>query len=101
MVLGVLSLHFIPQLALAGDFARITYFCVSNEHSRSGIGRKLIEVAEALACERRCDRIEVHCHACRTEAHQFYFSMQYEESPKYLIKMLPFSQSDIHFPDSC
>ena len=23
-----LSMHFIPQLALAGDFARISYFCV-------------------------------------------------------------------------
>jgi GNAT superfamily N-acetyltransferase len=87
-VLGILSIHFIPQLALAGDFARITYFCVSKKHKGRGIGRKLIEAAEALARERRCDRMEVHCHFRRTEAHQFYFHMQYEENRKYLIKML-------------
>lgn len=29
-VLGVLSLHFLPQLALAGDIGRISYFCVDD-----------------------------------------------------------------------
>jgi GNAT superfamily N-acetyltransferase len=100
-VIGVLALYFIPQLALAGDFARITYFIVSSEHCRSGIGRKLIDAAEALAYKRNCDRIEVHCHVRRTEAHQFYIRRQYEESPKYLIKMLPRTPSDIHLADFC
>jgi hypothetical protein len=27
-VLGFVSLHFIPQIALEGDFCRISYFCV-------------------------------------------------------------------------
>ncbi|MEB3289173.1 MAG: GNAT family N-acetyltransferase, partial [Leptolyngbya sp.] len=30
-VVGVISLHFIPQLALPGDFCRISYLCVSPE----------------------------------------------------------------------
>jgi GNAT superfamily N-acetyltransferase len=88
-VVGVLALHFIPQLALPGEFARITYLCVSSKHNRSGIGRKLIKAVEALAKKRRCDRIEVHCNVRRTTAHRFYSRMQYEENPKYLFKMLP------------
>lgn len=87
-ILGFISLHFIPQLALPGDFCRISYFCV-NEASRSrGVGRSLEEAAAALAKERGCDRIEVHCHARRELAHQFYDRQGYSESPKYLVKLL-------------
>ncbi len=28
---GFISLHFIPQIALAGEFCRISYLCVSSE----------------------------------------------------------------------
>ncbi|BCQ43804.1 hypothetical protein ERHA55_13310 [Erwinia rhapontici] len=37
-VLGFLSLHFIPQLALAGDFARISYFCIAEGERSKGAG---------------------------------------------------------------
>ena len=36
--------------------------------------------------ERGCDRIEVHCHERRVDAHRFYYRQGYEESPKYLMK---------------
>jgi hypothetical protein len=32
--------------------------------------------------------MEVHCHQRRMDAHRFYNRLQYQESPKYLIKML-------------
>jgi GNAT superfamily N-acetyltransferase len=87
-ILGFISLHFIPQLALPGDFCRISYFCV-NEASRSrGVGAKLEEAANALAIEMGCDRIEVHCHTRRVLAHKFYYRRGYSESPKYLLKLL-------------
>jgi N-acetylglutamate synthase-like GNAT family acetyltransferase len=39
-ILGFISLHFIAQIALAGDFCRISYFCIS-EHARSaGLGKR-------------------------------------------------------------
>ncbi len=38
-VLGVLSLHFLPQLALAGDIGRISYFCVDDRARGAGVGR--------------------------------------------------------------
>jgi GNAT superfamily N-acetyltransferase len=87
-ILGFLSLHFIPQLALPGDFARISYFSIDETARGKGIGAQLEEHATQLAREKGCGLIEVHCHTRREKAHAFYFRQGYEESPKYLIKRL-------------
>lgn len=87
-VLGVISLHFIPQLALAGDFCRISYFCVSENSRNQGLGRILESHAVEIARRRGCDRIEVHCNSRRVDAHRFYERQGYSESPKYLMKLL-------------
>lgn len=87
-VVGVISLHFIPQLALPGDFCRISYLCVSPEARGQGIGTALEARAYALAQERGCDRLEVHSHSRRVKAHRFYARQGYVESPKYLVKGL-------------
>jgi GNAT superfamily N-acetyltransferase len=87
-ILGFLSLHFIPQIAVQGDFARISYFAVDNESRSLGIGRQLEETATRLAKERGCALMEVHCHTRRTRAHEFYARQGWIESPKYLIKKL-------------
>jgi len=87
-ILAVLSLHFIPQLALKGDFARISYFAVDDQARSRGIGAQLEAEATRLAQERGCALMEVHCHTRRTRAHRFYARQGFEESPKYLIKRL-------------
>ena len=87
-VLGFISLHFIPQLALPGDFCRISYFCVDASARSKGIGALLEARAVELARQRGCDRLEVHCQARRSEAHRFYTRQGYTESPKYFFKML-------------
>jgi len=87
-ILAILSLHFIPQLALKGDFARISYFAVDHRTRSRGIGAQLEAEATRLARERGCALIEVHCHTRRTRAHEFYARQGFEESPKYLIKRL-------------
>ncbi|AUX92746.1 GNAT family N-acetyltransferase [Mixta gaviniae] len=87
-VLGFLSLHFIPQLALEGDFARISYFCIAEGERSKGLGQHLLRHAEQLARDRGCDRLEVHCHEKRLKANQFYARENYLESPRYLIKQL-------------
>ena len=87
-VVAVISIHFIPQLALKGDFARISYFAVDQEARSKGIGRELEEFCVALARNRQCDRIEVHCHSRRSDAHRFYYRQGFVESPKYLIKSM-------------
>ncbi|MFM7327918.1 MAG: GNAT family N-acetyltransferase [Bacteroidota bacterium] len=86
--IGVISIHFIPQLALKGDFARISYFVVEANHRSQGIGSAIEQELERLARERGCDRIEVHCHTRRTDAHRFYLAAGYEESPRYFIRKL-------------
>lgn len=86
-VIAFVSLHFIPQLAVKGDFARISYFAVDSSVRSKGIGRLIEEYCTELARKRNCDRIEVHCHARRVDAHRFYFRQGYMESPKYYLKM--------------
>lgn len=87
-IVALIFIHFIPQLALKGDFARISYFAVDNGIRSKGIGRELEEYCVALAKDRNCDRIEVHCHSRRLDAHRFYHRQGFVESPKYLIKNL-------------
>ncbi|MGB3765158.1 MAG: GNAT family N-acetyltransferase [Phormidesmis sp.] len=88
-VLGFVSAHFILQLGLAGDFCRISYFCVDQQSRSSGIGR-LLEASVVTAAQKRgCDHIEVHCHIRRDRAHSFYARQGYIEDPKYLLKKLP------------
>ncbi|MGB3309735.1 MAG: GNAT family N-acetyltransferase [Nodosilinea sp.] len=85
-VIGLISLNFIPQLAMTGDFCRISYFCVDPAARGLGVGAALEAAACGLARARGCDRMEVHCHSRRELAHQFYYRQGYVESPKYLQK---------------
>jgi GNAT superfamily N-acetyltransferase len=87
-ILGFISIHFIPQLGLAGDFARLSYLCVDEGARGKGIGAQLEAYCEQLARNRGCDRIELHCHSRRKRAHKFYHRQGYTESPKYLMKKL-------------
>jgi len=87
-IIAFISLHFIPQIALEGDFARISYFTVEDTARSRGIGQEMEEYCTRLARERGCHLMEVHCHTRRTRAHDFYFRQGYSESPKYLIKRL-------------
>lgn len=91
-IIALISIHFMPQLAVKGDFARISYFAVDKNIRGIGIGREIEEYCTNLAHKRNCDRIEVHCHSRRIDAHMFYIRQGFTESPKYFVKMLP--QSD-------
>ena len=95
IAVGLLTLHFIPQLALRGDFARISYFAVGHMQRSKGIGKVLEEFAVKLAKRRQCDRVEVHCHERRTDAHSFYLRQGYHESPKYFMKILKENEREI------
>lgn len=87
-VYGVLSLYFIPQIALQGDFAKIYYLCVDEKMRSKGVGHLLVQEAERLAKQRGCDRMELHSGIQRTLAHQFYLREGYVEAPKYFRKVL-------------
>ncbi|MEO4206757.1 GNAT family N-acetyltransferase [Acinetobacter pittii] len=83
-----LSLYFIPQIALQGDFAKICYLCVDENMRSKGVGHLLVQEAERLARQRGCDRMELHSGMQRPLAHQFYLREGYIEAPKYFRKAL-------------
>jgi N-acetylglutamate synthase-like GNAT family acetyltransferase len=87
-IVACISLHFIPQLALKGDIAIISYLVVDSTIRGKGIGQKIEEFATESAKNRSCDRIQVHCHSRRTEAHRFYTRQGFKEAPKYFTKLL-------------
>lgn len=88
-VIAFISVHFIPQIAVKGDFARISYFAVDQNSRSKGIGSMIEKYCTDLAMKRNCNRIELHSHSRRKDAHRFYMRQGYTESPKYFIKMLP------------
>ncbi|MEB6624569.1 GNAT family N-acetyltransferase [Acinetobacter pittii] len=87
-ICGFLSLYFIPQIALQGDFAKICYLCVDENMRSKGVGHLLVQEAERLARQRGCDRMELHSGMQRPLAHQFYLREGYVEAPKYFRKAL-------------
>ncbi|MHC1719989.1 MAG: GNAT family N-acetyltransferase [Clostridiaceae bacterium] len=87
-VVAFVSLHFIPQIALQGDFARISYLIVDKAYRNRGIGGEIENYCFKLAKNKNCDRMEVQSHAKRRMSHRFYYRQGYEESPKYFIKMI-------------
>lgn len=87
-VVAFMVLEFLVQLGLKGDIARIGYFSVDHNYRGKGVGQAMEQYAEEQARERNCDRMEVHCHERRKDAHRFYYRQGYTESPKYLIKSL-------------
>ncbi|WP_248547663.1 GNAT family N-acetyltransferase [Paenibacillus sp. FSL R10-2796] len=92
-VVACISMHYIPQLGLVGDTAIISYLVVSNAIRSKGIGRKLEAYCADLARKRNCDKIQVHCHSRRTDAHRFYARQGFVEAPKYFSKSLKESES--------
>jgi GNAT superfamily N-acetyltransferase len=87
-VIGFLSMHYIPQIGVEGSFARISYLCVDENAQSKGVGTELESEACRLAIARKCDRVELHCHLRRRDAHRFYARRGYTESPKYFVKKL-------------
>ncbi|WP_080890639.1 MULTISPECIES: GNAT family N-acetyltransferase [Pseudomonadaceae] len=87
-LLGFISLHFIVQLALEGDFCRISYLCVDSTARSQGTGERLVQAAEQRARARGCDRMELHCDVRREGAHRFYARLGYEDAPRYFRRPL-------------
>lgn len=87
-VVAFVSMHYIPQIGLEGDFARISYLVVDKAYRNRGIGGEIESYCFQLAKDRKCDRMEVQSHAKRRMSHRFYYRQGYEESPKYFIKMI-------------
>lgn len=87
-LVGVVGLHYMPLLHVADPLCRITVLVVSEQYRRQGVGRNLVEHAEALARAYGCDRVEVTSGEQRVEAHAFYHRLGYEETSMRFLKSI-------------
>jgi GNAT superfamily N-acetyltransferase len=75
-IVGSLTLHILPNLTHRGaPYAIIENMVVDKNCRSQGIGRKLIEHAEALAKEAGCYKLSLTSNKGRTDAHRFYDGM--------------------------
>ena len=85
-VCAFIAMHFVPQLAVEGDYARVSYFCVDEKYRSLKIGKTLLNHVENIARDRKCDRVELRSADYRKVAHRFYLTNGYIDSPKFFIK---------------
>ena len=76
-LLGVLTLHVTPVLHRAGPVGRLTTLVVDESARGEGIGRALVNAAEAYFIARGCVLIEVTSNKRRADAHAFYERLGY------------------------
>ncbi len=88
LVLGVLTLAFLPLLHHERPLARISALVVAEGARGHGVGRRLVAEAERIARDRGCGRIEVTSADHRAAAHAFYGALGYTEKPKRFMKVL-------------
>jgi GNAT superfamily N-acetyltransferase len=67
----------IAEFIEAEPFAVIAGLVVDRDYRRQGIGRLLIEAAEAWARERGCSLIRLWSSVARSDAHRFYERLGY------------------------
>ena len=88
LVVAFCSVHFMPQLANDGHLAVINHFVVDEKVRGEGVGKALESHVTAAAWNRKCDRVQLHCHSWRSQAHSFYKHQGYQEYPTYFSKRL-------------
>jgi N-acetylglutamate synthase-like GNAT family acetyltransferase len=85
-VVGFVSLHIMPVFHEEPLYCRVTAVAVTDGYRRKGVGRRLMEHAEAVARRAGCGRIELTSNDRRTWAHAFYESLGYENTSKKFVK---------------
>ena len=65
---------------------RITGLIVSEKARRTGVGRRLMAEAETWVRSRGCNQLTLTTHLRRTEAHEFYRRLGYEETGKRFVR---------------
>jgi GNAT superfamily N-acetyltransferase len=79
-LLGAVTLHRMIVLHRAKPVGRITSLVVDPSARGRGLGRALVLAAEEALARAGCGLVEVTSHARRTEAHDFWRHVGYEQT---------------------
>jgi GNAT superfamily N-acetyltransferase len=71
---------------------RLTALVVADSERSQGVGKRLLESAEAVFLEWGCARAELSSGESRADAHRFYLREAYAEAPKRFLKILDASR---------
>jgi GNAT superfamily N-acetyltransferase len=85
-LVAFLSLHFRTRLNWPTEEAWVPDLFVVENARRQGIGRALLEEAEARARDRGCHRLQLESGYRRAEAHHMYRQFGMRDEGKYFIK---------------
>jgi predicted N-acetyltransferase YhbS len=88
-VVGALTLYLVPVLHEEGRWCRLTALIVSEQVRGQGVGRQLVQEAEALASANGCARVELTSAVTRGTSHGFYEALGYSRSAFHFLKRLP------------
>jgi GNAT superfamily N-acetyltransferase len=95
-VVAFLDMEFRVRLGLIGPQAWIPDVIVAESHRRSGVGRALLDRAEALAREHGCWGMSLESATWREDSHAFYRRVGWRETGKSFTKSL----GDVPWPPS-
>ena len=87
--LGLLALHVFPVLAYDRDLAMIMALVVTESARGLGVGRALIERAEAVGKSLGASRLMVTTHVRRADAHAFYERLGFEFTGRRYVRPIP------------
>jgi GNAT superfamily N-acetyltransferase len=86
---GVIVMHLLEPLHVAGRWALVSSLVVREALRGFGVGAALLAEVERLAWEAGCSHVELSSSEKRTRAHAFYERQGFEEVRKRLVKRRP------------